>query len=92
MGTPVRLTKSAIKDLKKLPQHLVDSFRRWRKTVEEVGLLEVRKCPSYHDEPLYGKRAGQRSVSLNLAYRVIYQEESEGITVVLVLEINKHQY
>jgi len=49
--------------------------------------------PGYHDEPLKGDRRGQRSVRLNRAYRVIYEENDQGdIVVILVLEVSKHGY
>lgn len=59
----------------------------------EEGIEEIRKISGYHDEPLKGKRKGQRSVRLNRAYRVIYLE-NESITLleILVEEVNKHEY
>ena len=57
------------------------------------GLNETRKIPGYHDEPLKGKRAGQRSIRLNRAYRAIYTVEKDGtIKFVEILEVNKHEY
>lgn len=50
------------------PEKLAD----WALAVETYGLEEVRKVPGYHDEPLKGKRAGQRSIRLSRAYRAIY--------------------
>ncbi len=50
--------------------------------IEDVGhrgLSEVRKIPGYHDEPLKGKRKGQRSIRLNIAYRAIYAINKEGV-------------
>ena len=51
----------------------------------------MRKVPGYHDEPLRGKRAGQRSVRLSRSYRAIYMEEMDKV-LVKVLEVNKHEY
>ena len=61
--------------------------------VEESGIREVRKFKGFHDEPLKGRRRGQRSVRLNKAYRAIYVEHEEGeIELIEVLEVNKHEY
>ena len=47
----------------------------------------------FHDEPLKGKRQGQRSVRLNRAYRAIYVEHETGeVELIEVLEVNKHEY
>jgi hypothetical protein len=42
----------------------------------------VRKVPGFHDEPLSGKRFGQRSLRLSKSYRAFY--EIEGTTARLV--------
>jgi len=56
-------------------------------------LEEVRKIPGYHDEPLKGRRAGQRSIRLSKAYRAIYVLlESGSIEFVSVEEVSKHDY
>jgi proteic killer suppression protein len=61
--------------------------------VEESGIREVRRSKGLHDEPLKGKRLGQRSVRLNRAYRAIYRESKTGdLEIVEVLEVNKHEY
>ncbi len=68
-------------------------FRLWVALGEESGLREVRKHKGFHDEPLKGKRQGQRSIRLNQAYRAIYVEREEGrVELVEVLEVNKHEY
>lgn len=49
--------------------------------------------PGYHDEPLKGKRVGQRSIRLNRAYRAIYEIDETGqVHFIEVLEVNKHEY
>ena len=63
----------------------------WIKTIEEYGIREVRKRPSYHDEPLQGKRIGQRSIRLNKAYRLIYSEIKKEKYIEL-MEVHKHDY
>lgn len=53
----------------------------------------MRKIPGFHDEPLLGKRKGQRSIRLNIAYRAIYVIDKEDvIQFVDILEVNKHDY
>jgi len=61
--------------------------------VSEFGLLEVSNVKGYHDEPLKGKRHGQRSIRLNKAYRAIYKILDDGIIeFIQVNEVNKHEY
>ena len=81
------------KQLKKIPSYVVDKLVFWASEVEQFGLKEVRRVPGYHDEPLKGKRTGERSIRLSKAYRAIYVEEKDGtINVVLLKEVNKHEY
>lgn len=57
------------------------------------GLREVRKRPGYHDEPLKGKRQGQRSIRLSRGYRAIYIiDELSKVHFVEIIEVNKHDY
>jgi len=80
------------KKLKKLPKNILLKFYAWIYAVELRGLLEVRKNPGFHDEPLKGKRAGQRSIKLNRSYRAIYIEKNKKLEIVEVIEVNKHEY
>ena len=57
----VLLSKRAQKDLQKVPIHIVRKLDGWISSVEKDGLEEIRKVSGYHDEPLKGERAGQRS-------------------------------
>jgi proteic killer suppression protein len=91
----VTLSSSARKDLKKLPTQIVTKLIIWVETIEEIGLRETRKLKGFHDEPLKGKRKGQRSVRLNKAYRAIYKEHDHGtieLNFIEILEANKHDY
>ena len=89
----VEFTKFASKQLEKLPNPIRETVHKWIKSVELVGLSEVRKRKSYHDEPLKGSRHGQRSVRLNKAYRLFYEEFETGeIVLIGIKEINKHEY
>jgi proteic killer suppression protein len=88
----VIISRRAIKDLSKVPRFILDKFEVWVKQVENFGLEKVKIIPGYHDEPLQGKRLGQRSIRLNLSYRVIYLIEKNEIQALTVLEVNKHEY
>ena len=89
----VELTRDAQKDLRKAPAPIVSKFRAWVDDVEHNGLEQARKRPGYHDEPLRGQRAGQRSVRLNQAWRAIYEVRADGaLAIVQVQEVNKHDY
>ncbi|RYZ89013.1 MAG: type II toxin-antitoxin system mRNA interferase toxin, RelE/StbE family [Proteobacteria bacterium] len=89
----VELTSKAKKDLKKLPENIVFKFQRWLQLLSLYGLEETRKIPGFHDEPLKGDRKGQRSIRLNKAYRAIYFVSKNGeITLLEVIEVNKHDY
>ncbi len=89
----VVISKQAKKQILKLPRHIVESLEAWVDDVEERGLLEVRKTPGYHDEPLHGDRKGQRSVRLSRAYRAIYVIKSDNsIEFVFIEEVSKHDY
>ena len=81
------------KVIHKLPKYVVDKLLAWALTVETYGLEEVRKTPGYHDEPLKGKRRGQRSIRLTKSYRLIYLDRIEnGLRTIEVIEVNKHDY
>ncbi|MBI2519285.1 MAG: type II toxin-antitoxin system mRNA interferase toxin, RelE/StbE family [Bdellovibrio sp.] len=93
MITKVVLSKLAIKQLKKLPRHIVENLAAWVDDVENIGLFEARKILGYHDEPLHGDRRGQRSIRLSRAYRAIYiLRENNQIEFVSVEEVTKHDY
>lgn len=81
------------KKLRNLPEHIRIKLHSWVRLVERSGIKEARKVAGYHDEPLKGNRHGQRSVRLSRSYRAIYIEENDdAITVIVVLEVNKHDY
>jgi proteic killer suppression protein len=72
---------------------VVKKLQGWVEDVELQGIREVRKIPGYHDEPLKGNRAGQRSIRPTRGYRAIYTEAKDGsINVIIVEEVNKHGY
>ncbi|MBT7900313.1 MAG: hypothetical protein HN601_05125 [Candidatus Marinimicrobia bacterium] len=81
------------KKLKKIPIHIVRNLQRWALQVETLGIVEVRKIPGDHDEPLSGKRKGQRSVRLSIHYRLFYVEVHDNeVNLIQVEEVNKHEY
>lgn len=89
----ILLSSTAKKQLRKLPEHIQDKFDYWRDLLCTIGLLESRKYKGFHDEPLRGKRKGQRSVRLSKAYRAIYIEvDKEKYEIIEVIEVNKHEY
>lgn len=86
-------SKQVHKQLDRLPDSIVKKFYAWVSSVNLSGVLATRKSLGFHDEPLKGKRAGQRSIRLNKAYRAIYHEKTDGTLEFLeVIEVNKHEY
>jgi proteic killer suppression protein len=93
MGVTVVLSRLATKQLRIVPDHVVVKLHAWVRLVESRGLAEARKLPGFHDEPLKGQRAGQRSIRLSRAYRAIYTVSPHGdVEIVTVQEVTKHDY
>lgn len=93
MKCEIELTKQAVRDLEKVPHQVKLKLQVWIDAIERIGLLEIRKIPSFHDEPLRGNRRGQRSIRLNKAYRAIYEITAAGeIHLIKIVEVNKHDY
>ena len=93
MITDIQITKQALRDLKRTPQHLQDKFRAWLVAVNKSGLEETRKRSGWHDEPLQGERKGQRSIRLNKQWRAIYVLKQNGqIQFIEVTEVMPHEY
>ena len=89
----VEISGRAKKQLRKVPQHVVDKLLAWVRFVIRVGVEEARKIPGYHDEPLKGKHFGKRSIRLSRSYRAIYQVDHVGLVrLVVVEEVSKHGY
>ncbi|CEK10745.1 type II toxin-antitoxin system RelE family toxin [Legionella hackeliae] len=89
----VIITKSAKKDLEKVPKYIALKLVAWIEAVSHDGLLEVRKIPGFDDEPLKGNRNGQRSIRLSKGYPAIYEIGKNGeMEIVEILEVNKHDY
>ena len=88
----VEISKKALKQLGKIPSPIVKKLLSWVEAVELEGLIEIRKLPGFHDEPLKGKRKGQRSIRLNKAYRAIYTVKKGKVEFAFIEEVNKHEY
>lgn len=89
----VIIGERAKRDLRKVPTHIAIKLYEWIEAVAADGLNEVRKISGYHDEPLQGKRKGQRSIRLSKNYRAIYIITDEGaMEFAQVIEVNKHDY
>lgn len=85
--------EKAKKQIKRLPFHIKIKLLEWAKAVERDGIRNVRQIKGYHDEPLIGDRAGQRSIRLSKSYRAIYEEKGDGvINLIIIREVNKHDY
>lgn len=93
MTYTVKIATKAQKSLKKTPKHIVQKLLFWVNSVESEGLRQIRKIPGWHDEPLRGNRAGQRSVRLSKSWRAIYiLDKNEAIKFVEIIEVNNHEY
>ncbi len=89
----VEISKNALKDLKKLPVHILDKLQSWVEAIELEGLREVRKISGFHDEPIRGKkRVGQRSIRLSRSYRAFYSIKKNKMEFIFVEEVNNHDY
>ena len=89
----IELTKKAQKQLKKIPAHIRGRLKTWMFSIMVEGLQKTRKIKGYHDEPLKGKRKGQRSIRLSRSWRAIHREEKgEMIHLITIEEVNKHEY
>lgn len=89
--TKVTLPKGFAKQLTKVPTYIQYKVRDWILQVETFGIRETARLPGLHDEPLLGKRWGQRSVRLNRSYRLVYRVLQEQVHIE-VLEVHKHEY
>lgn len=92
MVRTVVLSKAAQKQVAKAPEQVARKLATWVATVQLIGLQETRKVPGYHDEPLQGDRAGQRSIRLNLQWRAIYRVVNGEVECALVEEVTPHKY
>lgn len=84
---------SVAKQLERLPANIARKFYAGVTAINLIGLRRVRASPGFHDEPLKGRRAGQRSVRLSGGYRATYEERFGGmIEFIEVVEVTLHEY
>ena len=89
----VELSKTAKKQLTKIPEHIVRKFALWVDLVRFEGLEAARAVPGFRDHALKGEWQGYRAIRLSEAYRAIYTMHSDGtVETVYVEEVNKHDY
>ncbi len=89
----VRLSKQAEKHLKSVPLHISMKLYIWIEGIEHSGLIKIRKISGYHDEPLKGRRLGQRSIRLSKSYRAVYIILNDNtVEFIEVIEVHKHDY
>lgn len=93
MTIDIKISRQALKNLKRTPQYIQEKFRAWLVAVHKAGLVETRKRPGWHDEPLHGDRKGQRSIRLNRQWRAIYVIEKNGkVELLEIIEVTPHEY
>jgi proteic killer suppression protein len=92
MADVVVISRRAQRDLLTVPKHVAIKFQDWVEDVEDRGLMEVRKIPGYHDEPLIGELKGLRSIRLSRSYRAYYRIVAGAAVMVNVERIDKHEY
>ncbi len=89
----VRISQRAQRDLRSAPLQVRRKLKTWIEGVSKDGLEDVRKIRGFHDEPLKGKRKGQRSIRLSRGYRAIYEVlTDETLWFARVEEVTKHGY
>ncbi|HSA58446.1 MAG TPA: type II toxin-antitoxin system mRNA interferase toxin, RelE/StbE family [bacterium] len=87
------VSERAERDLLRVPARVQRKLLAWIDVVKAEGLESVRRIFGYHDEPLKGRRFGQRSIRLNKAYRAIYEIEEQGsVRIIEIKEVTKHDY
>ena len=87
------ITPRARQQLRRAPEHIVNKLMAWVESVEESGLETTRRVPGFHDEPLKGKRRGQRSIRLSRQWRAIYEIHEDGTAqCVSIEEVTPHDY
>jgi toxin HigB-1 len=90
----VIIAKIAQKQIVKIPQELIEVIQKWILTVETIGIENTRRQggKGLHDEPLKGELKGLRSIRLNRAWRLYYQEIDGTPKIISIERIDKHEY
>ena len=72
----------------RLPKNVEKKFLEWEKAISEKGLVEVKKMPGYHDEPLASIK-GRHSVRMSDGYRACYETLiKDGVEIVNIITIS----
>ena len=87
----VEVSERAWRNMRKIPQQIVDRLLEWAAAVQKDGLEAVRRRPGLHDEPLRGDLVGLRSIRLNRAYRAYYRILNGTAEFVSVERVGKHE-
>lgn len=89
----VELSRRAEKQLVNVPRHVARKLLARVEAVEEDGLEVVRRIPGFHDQPLRGKRAEQRSIRLDRRWRAIYRMvKGDEVNIARIDEVIRHEY
>lgn len=90
----VEITKTAKKQITKLPLEIIEVIQKWILTLEKIGVENTRKQggKGLHDEPLKGDLKGLRSIRLNRSWRLYYKEINGIPKIIFILRIDKHEY
>jgi addiction module RelE/StbE family toxin len=84
-------SKTARKQLSKVPKEILESFEFWKSVAEYSGPLGIRAIPGFKDHALKGQWAGSRASRLSLKWRVIYFVRGEEF-LIYIEEVNPHDY
>lgn len=84
-------TKTAAKELDKVPAEVLEAYEFWKSLVQVSGVSGLKAYPGFKDHSLKGEWQGARSSYLNRKWRVIYFARAEEIQVVVV-RITAHDY
>jgi addiction module RelE/StbE family toxin len=68
----VELSKTAKKQLSRIPEHIVRKFALWVDLVRFEGLEAARAVPGFRDHALKGEWQGYRAIRLSEAYRHLH--------------------
>lgn len=84
-------SRSAEKQLDKVPKEIAEKYEFWKNVVIISGPLGLKQFSGFRDHSLKGQWAGARSSYLNAKWRVIYTVDAGRLNI-LVLEVNAHDY
>lgn len=89
----LELSRTARKQLARVPAHILRKFALWADLVRVEGLDAARSVPGFRDHALKGQWQGYRAIRLSDSYRAIYTVRIGGVVeTVYVEEVNKHDY